>query len=151
MPGFFDKLKDSLDKGVTAASIRSKELLETQQVKSRIGALQDQRRSALEQLGGAVYEMMLSGNIDQEPLRARVEEIAGLEREIAEKEDELRQIHIRAEEALKGVSPAAPASAQPSEPAPTQAPPAAGKTCANCGAQISEAAKFCPSCGSKVE
>ena len=155
MPGFFDKVKESLDKGVTAASVRSKELLETQQVKSKIGALQDQRRSALEELGKSVFDMMVAGTLDQESLRAKVEAISDLDRQIAEKEEELRQIHLRAEEALAGISSS---TATPgSSPSPQSAARSAAeessatKTCASCGSQISGAAKFCPSCGSKVE
>jgi hypothetical protein len=155
MAGFFDRVRESLDKGVTAPSVRSKELLETQQVRSKIGALQDQRRSNLEELGKAVFEMMVAGNLDEIALRAKVEEIVAIDKEIAEKEDELTQIRLRAEEALKGDTTPSPAptaqtfveqTAQPE----TEAAPAT-KSCANCGAQISEAAKFCPSCGSKVE
>ncbi len=141
MAGFFDKVKESLDKGVTAASVRSKEMLETQQVKSKLGGFQDQKRSALEVLGKEVYDMMAVGGLDPEPLRARVEEITSLDQQIAEKEQELEQIRVRAEEALKGGGAAASAAA-----------PAAGtKFCPSCGGQVAGGAKFCPGCGSKVE
>lgn len=136
MPGFFDKVKESLDKGVTAASIRSKELLETQQVKSKLGALQDQRKAALEELGTTVYGMVGSGGLDEASLRERCEAIASLDAQIAEKEEALRQIHARAEEALgkPGVAAA----------------PAGGGFCSGCGTQLAEGAKFCPGCGQKV-
>lgn len=145
MAGFFDKVKESLDKGVTAASVKSKEMLETQQVKSKLGGFQDQKRAALETLGKEVYDMMVAGGLDPEPLRARVEEITSLDQQIAEKEQELEHIRMRAEEALKGGAGAAPA------PAPTAAPAAGTKFCPSCGGQVAGGAKFCPGCGSKVE
>lgn len=155
MPGFFDKVRESLDKGVTAASVRSKEMLETQQVKSKIGALQDQKRSGLEELGKTVFDMMVTDNLDENALRPMVEEIMALDKQIAEKEEDLKQIRLRAEEALRGETASSPASTAQSFAGQAPQPPAeaapATKSCTNCGSQISLAAKFCPSCGSKVD
>ena len=129
MGDFFEKVKQGMGKGVTTVSVRSKEVLETTQIKSQISELQKRRSAALEELGNIVYTLFLKNEPDDERVRNRCTAIAELDRQIREKEDELRVIHAKAEERL-------------------------GKAAAiarcGCGAEIQAGTKFCGKCGAKL-
>jgi len=126
---FFDKVKQGIGRGVTTVSVRSKEVLETTQIKSQISALQERRSDALEELGNIVYTLFVKNQSDDERVRSRCKAIADLDRQIREKEEELQVIHARAEEQL--------------------GKPAAIGRC-DCGAEFQPGAKFCGKCGAKL-
>jgi hypothetical protein len=130
MPGFFDKVKEGIDKGVSTASAKSKELIETQQVKAKIGELEDQKRAALEDLGSLVYRMVQNDSFEPDPIKSKAEAITALGAQIAEKEEDLRQIRVR------------------SEASPAGKP--VGLVVCECGTTLAEGAKFCPNCGKKT-
>lgn len=138
MPGFFDKMKAGVGEKVLEASIRSKEALETQQIKGKIGDLQGQKRAAMAEIGSVVYAMYGSGAFDQEALSRQCETIVAIDSQIKEKEAELEEVHRRAEESL--------AEQRRGE----QARPATPTACPNCGTPIEGAPKFCPNCGNKL-
>jgi NADH pyrophosphatase NudC (nudix superfamily) len=126
---FFEKVKQRIDKGVTTVSVRSKEALEATRVKSQMSELQKRRTEALEELGNIVYTQFAKNQPDDERVRKRCSAIAELDRQIREKEEELRAIHVKAEEQL--------------------GKPAAIGRC-DCGADIQAGTKFCGTCGAKV-
>jgi NADH pyrophosphatase NudC (nudix superfamily) len=130
MADFFDKVKQGIGKGITTVSVKSKEALETTKLKGQIVTLQERKKSALEELGNIVFTMFLKGSFDEERIKGKCEIIRGLDSQIKEKEDELRQVHLKAQEAL-GL-------------------PKAVAVC-NCGAEIYEGTKFCGKCGQKAE
>lgn len=130
MPGFFDKVKEGIDKGVATAGVKSKELIETQQVRSKIGELEGQKKAALEELGSLVYGMAQNDSFEPEPIKSRADAITAINGQIAEKEEELRQIRLRAEAALGGKP--------------------AGPVVCECGTTLAEGAKFCPNCGKRA-
>jgi ribosomal protein L40E len=130
MADFFEKVKQSVGKGLTTVSVKSKEMLETTKIKGKIGTLQEQKKSALEELGNIVYTMFLKGSLDEERIKGKCEAIRGLDNQIEEKEKELKEIYLKAQEAL--------------------GKPKAIAVC-DCGAEIYEGAKFCGKCGKKVE
>jgi hypothetical protein len=126
----FDKLKQEVGRGVTTVSVKSKEMLEATKVKSQVSETQEKKRAALEELGNIAYTMFLKGEFNEERLRARCAAIKGLDIQMGEKEDELREMHSRAEQAL-------------GKPKPTA-------VCA-CGAEIHGGAKFCGTCGREIK
>lgn len=130
MADFFDKVKQGVGKGITTVSVRSKEMVETTRIKGQIGTFQGQRKIAIEELGNIVYTMFLKGGFDEERIKGKCEAIAGVDRQIKEKEEELTQIHLKAQQEL-GM-------------------PKTVSVCA-CGAPIYEDTKFCGKCGKKVE
>jgi hypothetical protein len=134
---FFDKLKQGLNKGMTTASVRSKELLDANRVKSQISELEQQKQKALGELGASVCAMLDSGGIDDEALKTARAAIAQLEGQINEKQQEVARIHADAQQALAG----GPQASQGIGP---------GSTCV-CGATITAGAVFCGSCGRKTE
>jgi len=130
MADFFDKVKQGVGKGITTVSVRSKEMLETTRIKGQIGTFQEQKRVAIEELGNIVYTMFVKTGFDEERIKQKCEAIAGIDRQIKGKEEELTQIHLKAQQEL-GM-------------------PKTVALCA-CGAPIYEDTKFCGKCGKKVE
>ena len=130
MVDFFDKLKQGVGKGVTTVSVKSKEMIEVSRIKSQVADIQQQKREALEELGSIAHTMLLKGALDEDRLRAMSAAIAALDEQIKKKEDELTEIHSRAQEAL--------------------GKPKCNAIC-DCGAEIYEGTKFCGKCGKRVE
>lgn len=131
MADFLEKVRQSIDKGLTTASIRSKEMFEAAKLKREAAALQKRRRGLLEKLGDIVYTMFLNrSGFDEEKIKEMGEAIARLDSRIKEKEGELEQIHLKAQEALR-----------------------MSKTdvvLCDCGAKVNKNAKFCSKCGEEV-
>lgn len=130
MIDFIDKLKQCVGKGITTVSIKSKEIVDATKVKGQIATYEKQKKSALEELGNIVYTMFFKGAFDQERVNAKCTSITNLDTQIRQKEEELKQLHLKAQEAL-GL-------------------PKTASIC-ECGAEIHEGAKFCKKCGKKVE
>lgn len=138
MADFFDKLKQGLNKGVTTASVRSKEMLDANRLKSKIADCERQKKDALTELGTTVCTMLDSGHIDEEALKVAHLAIASFDAQIAEKQQELARVHTEAEQALADPPKASPAS----DPVPS--------TCV-CGATLPVGVKFCGSCGRRTD
>jgi NADH pyrophosphatase NudC (nudix superfamily) len=134
MSEFLDKLKRGIDKGVTTVTVKSKEALETTQLRSQVKTLQEEKQRGLEELGNIVYTLYVQGTLETEAGRVRVKcsALAALDQKIRDKEDEIRQVQLKAQEAL-GKTPASPLG-----------------VCA-CGAPIYEGMNFCGGCGKNVD
>ncbi len=130
MGDLFQKVKQGIGKGVTTASVKSREVMETTKIKSQINGLEEKKRAMLEELGSIVYTMSLKGNFDEERLKTKCSAVAALDDQIKHKEEELKEIHLKAQEAL-------------GKPKPV--------TVCACGEAIYEGTKFCGKCGVKVE
>lgn len=134
MADFFEKIKKGIDKSVTTVSVKSKEMLETTQLRSLIKTLQDEKRARLEELGNIVYTLFVQEKLDQEQqrIREKCEGVVGLDKRIREKEEEIIQVQQKAQEALGKSAAVAMASC-------------------SCGATLYEGTKFCGSCGKPVQ
>ncbi len=137
MADFFNTLKQGLGKGMTTVSIKSKEMLDANRVKSQIGDLEAQKKDALADLGVRICAMLDAGHIDETVLRSDRVAIAGFDQQITERQEELARIHAEAQQAL--------GMAQP------QTGTGVASHCTSCGAALSPGAKFCGSCGNKVQ
>lgn len=126
MAEFFDKIKEGIDK----VSIKAKETIEVTKIKGQISKIQDQKRKAFEELGAITYEMIIAENMELEKLKEKAEIIKELDRQIKQKEQELSEIQIKAQQEIEGFK-----SINKCE----------------CGAIISEGSKFCVKCGRKIE
>ncbi len=127
MVDLFDRVKQGLDKGVAVVSVKSKEMMEVVKIKNQLGVLRNQRESAFSLLGEIVYQMYLQNGFNEEKIRNKCEIIALLASQIHEKENNLRELHVRAEVAL-------------------------GKSfCATCESQLPPGAVYCSKCGEKIE
>jgi len=145
MPGFFDKMKSTISEKGMEATIRAREAVEAQQINSKIGDLENQKKKALLEIGEAVYAMYQSSAFDQEALGQKCEAISGIDGQIREKQAELEEVHRRAEAQIaEHKASVAAAGAASSGSATTGA-----TFCPNCGT-ATQGAKFCPSCGTKI-
>ncbi|MBN2220813.1 MAG: zinc ribbon domain-containing protein [Vallitaleaceae bacterium] len=173
MAAFFDKMKESLNKGTTIVSAKSQTLLETNRVKSEIANLEKQKNAAINEIGRKMYEMKKAGDIDLEQIEEIFVTIFDLEQQLASKEAEKDEILRKEEEKLsmlnQTVEPKQTESvvepmvvepidveAVPVEPTQTDTIPVEEVSAANtqvcsCGASIPAGAKFCIGCGKKVE
>jgi DNA-directed RNA polymerase subunit RPC12/RpoP len=129
-------LKRGIDKGVTTVTVKSKEALETTQLRSQVKTLQEEKQRGLEELGNIVYTLYVQGTLETEAGRVRVRvkcsALAALDQKIRDKQDEIRQVQLKAQEAL-GRTP----------------PPSLG-VCV-CGVPVYEGTKFCGGCGKNVD
>lgn len=133
MVEFLDRLRKGLDKGVATVTVKSKEILETTQLRSQVKTLQDERQREIEELGNIVYTLHVQGKLKEgfERLEEKCKRVANLDQKIRDKEEEIRQVHLKAQDALGAA-----------------ASPVLGE-CA-CGASIREGTKFCGGCGKPV-
>jgi len=104
---FLDKLKKGIDKGITTVSVRSKETFATSRLRRQIKVLAKEKRERLEELGNIVYTFFTRGELDagQERVKEKSEALMRLDEQIQEKEEEIRQIQLKAQEALGKISP----------------------------------------------
>ena len=162
MAAFFDKMKESLNKGSTIVSAKSQTLLETNRVKSEIANLEKQKNAAINEIGRKMYEMKKANDMDLNQIEPIFENIFDLEQQIVTKEAEKDEILRREEEKLSALNQTVepkqtetvvePIVVEPIdvEPIDVELASATEKVC-SCGASIPVAAKFCISCGKKVE
>jgi hypothetical protein len=102
MSGFFDKLKQGLDKGVSTVSVKSKELFDANKISSEISGFERQKKDALLALGTSVAKMIDDGHLDEAALKTARAAIATIEAQIAAKQQELVDVHAEAQRALQG-------------------------------------------------
>jgi NADH pyrophosphatase NudC (nudix superfamily) len=134
MPDFFETVKRGIERSVSTVSVKSKEMLETTQLRSQVKTLEEEKQRALEELGSVVYTLYGQGKLEAEAERVKTKcaSLAALDQKIRKKEDEVRQVQQRAQGALGRSSSAAVGMC-------------------SCGASILAGAKFCRGCGRKVE
>jgi rubrerythrin len=144
MASFFDRMKSGITEKAAEASIRSREALETQQVRAKIGELEGQKRKIFSEIGEAAYTMYSTSSFDQEALAQRCEPITAIEAQIREKERELEEVRRRAEAAIAEQRGASASTAPASAPTP-----GGSGLCSNCGASLG-GARFCPECGTRA-
>ena len=165
MADLFNKLKQGLDKGVTAASAKSKEVIESTRLKSQIRDLQGRKREVLEELGSLVYAMSLQGGFDEARMREKAAAVAAVDGQIKQKEAEVEGVHLKAQEAMGKPRMSGVCACGAELPVgakfcgkcghQTEAPPApsldaAAGACPGCGATINPGVKFCPRCGRQI-
>jgi hypothetical protein len=101
MENFMNRLKKEIDRGVTIVGAKSKELLETTKIKSRISDLNTQKQQSLEEIGKLTYQMFSNPNYDGgTAIQDKCRFVAGLEEEIQLKEDELEKIRQATDESI---------------------------------------------------
>ncbi len=127
MPELFDKVKQSVEKGISAVSLKSREAVDSLKVKMQIETLTGEIQDATTALGEAVYQMSIQQNLDQEIIQQKCAAISLLKQQLQEKEAELEEIRVTTGTAL-------------------------GKLyCSQCKAELPENAQYCAQCGKKVE
>ncbi len=171
MPGFLETLRYEIDRGVVQLGTRSRQLVETAQIRSQIGLLQSRRGQGTQELGQVVYEIFRQGSFDQSGVRPYITALEQIDAHIATLEEQLRRSQDAAQmamrtarapafayctcgETLRETSKFCPrcgqdvrAIVQQAAARTSSAPQVAEKTCPSCGATAGPAARFCPVCG----
>lgn len=130
MEEFFEKMKQSIGRGMVTVGAKSKAMIETTKIKGQIGTIQEKKRDSLEELGNIVYAMFRKGSLNEKEIMEKCREIADLDKQIEKKEQELKKIYIETQEIL----------GQPKR---------VGRC--ECGAEVYDEAKFCGACGRKIQ
>ena len=100
MPGFFDKVKESLEKGVNTVSTKSKELIDTTKLKGELGALEREKNEAITALGQMVHTTLQTGEFNIDKAKEMSDAIAKIEEKIKTKEAEIEAVHAKARDEL---------------------------------------------------
>jgi hypothetical protein len=134
MADFLDRIKGGIDRGVTALSVRSRQMVEVSRLLSQRRAVEGEMKKALEELGHLVYRLHVDGRLEAEAgrIRGRCEALARREQHIGAIDEQIRAAQARAQEAL------------------SPRPVTTTGSCA-CGVALQEAARFCGQCGRPVE
>ena len=94
--GFFDKLKEGIEQGVSTVGAKSKEMIDSTKVKMDIDTLKKQKRTAFEEIGSMIYTMLNAGTLDEAQIKAKCDAVTGIDNQINTKEEELKQIQQKA-------------------------------------------------------
>lgn len=140
----FQKFKSSLNRGVTAISLKTSSSLEKAKIKTHIESIKSEIDRLIVSSGEAAYTIWESGETDFSALNEAFEAIKQKKEEITQLEKEYDSIDERDSQIL-GVTPA-----EEAPPAPA-APQVEGIVCSNCGASYTAAVKFCRKCGNKLQ
>ncbi len=137
----FDSLKDTLNKGVAAVSVKSETLVESSRVKSAISSAQKRLEAEKAALGVKLYQSWKAGTASMELFADDFARMQGIEDEITGLNGRLAQIKAEEDKILGAAQrPAAPVST-----------PAAGTVfCTNCGKALPAGSRFCDECGTPV-
>ncbi|MCL4513412.1 MAG: zinc ribbon domain-containing protein [Candidatus Eremiobacteraeota bacterium] len=135
MDNFLDRVKGVVDKGVTAASVRSKEFMETSRLRTKLETLSAEKDTAIVELGSIVFTLYKQEKLEKQSERVldKCKNILEIEKKIHETEQEIERVRKEAEEIL-GRSREGSSS---------------GQTC-ECGSPIKTGVKFCGSCGKNL-
>jgi ribosomal protein L40E len=137
MADLFGKIKKGIDKGISVASQKSGELVETGKLQSQIISLKNDKKASINELGKLTYEMLKSDSFELEVLEEKYKEILEIEMEIDKKEEAKKNVDAK-EAGEEGQ--AVEVEAEAVEMAP----------CPNCGAENPLDAMFCGKCGTKL-
>ena len=96
----FKSLKDTIDKGVAAVSVKSESIVESSRVRTAISTAQKQIDAEINALGVTFYNSWQAGNIDQEALDAACQKIQGIQNELASLQAKLEQIKLEESQIL---------------------------------------------------
>ena len=155
-----EKLRGTIDKGITAVSAKSESLVETNKTKGIMSNAQKAMDAEMGALGRRFYNDWKTGSVDMAAYVPDIERIMQIERDIENCRYRLEEIK-REEEARimnsgmqygsyqpgMGVQPMPPMGAQPM--APMGAQPGMC-ICPNCGRQLPMGSRFCDGCGAQL-
>lgn len=129
MDSFINKVKSGLEKGVNTVSTKSKGMMEITKLNNQINSLKKQKDEAVAKMGHVVYGMFCEENLDVKKINEECLKIKDFDRQVASIREQIKNIEAEMQSAEIKFS---------------------GRTC-KCGQSLSDDAKFCSSCGSKVE
>jgi RNA polymerase subunit RPABC4/transcription elongation factor Spt4 len=162
MADIFEKIKDSIDRGVKTVSSRGKELIETSKLKGEIKDIQDIIDRKFHALGKSVFEMLNRGSLNEEELMVDCHEIRSLFKKIVELEEALKKVELEALRMRYGENVIKCPRCEAINKFDAKFCMACGsslalevkaesRSCPGCGALVKAEARFCPRCGTRIE
>jgi Fe2+ transport system protein B len=102
MADFFNKLKQTLDKGAKVVATKSSSAIDTTKLRAEIASLSKKKQELLLQVGRLVYENR-QGSFDMELVALQMTDIEALDTEIAEKENQIEIIKEETDAKLSAI------------------------------------------------
>lgn len=138
MAGFFDKVVEGLNKGVSTVSEGSKLLMEKANLNTQIKDVERDKNRLLQNMGTLVYNLHASGEIKIEQCVGMCSEVTAMDQKIIALQQQLQALEVPKTQPMQYAQ-----TIVPSEPV------ANGATC-ECGFVNNEGAKFCAKCGKQM-
>lgn len=138
MAGFFDKVVEGLNKGVSTVSEGSKLLMEKANLNTQIKDVERDKNRLLQNMGTLVYNLHASGEIKIEQCVGMCSEVTAMDQKIIALQQQLQALEVPKTQPMQYAQ-----TVVPSEPV------ANGVTC-ECGFANNEGAKFCAKCGKQI-
>lgn len=135
MADAFEKLKSSINRGITTISVKTSSSLEKTKLKTHMDSLKNEIQSLYYEVGQATYNKWLSTDSNCSAVDQLCSQIQQKQQQITELTEELSAIDDRDNQIL-GTK--------------TEKAPVANIVCPNCGAGYESPVKFCRSCGFKL-
>lgn len=136
MADAFDKLRSSINRGITTISVKTSSSLEKTKHKTHIESLKNDIRKLYSEVGEMAYNKWVNSDPDCASLERLFEEIQSKQKSIADLSEELNSIDERDNQILGNK---------------TEKAPTAKVICPSCGAGYENPVKFCRSCGFKMQ
>lgn len=137
MADAFDKLRSSLNRGITTISVKTSSSLEKTKIRTHIESLNNEIQKLYYEIGQTAYNKWCNEDPDNTALAQLFEDVKAKQQTIAELTESLNSIDERDNEIL-GTKAEKPAAAP-------------GTTCTSCGAVYETPVKFCRNCGNKLQ
>jgi hypothetical protein len=141
----FQKIKSSINRGVTTISIKTSSSLKKVKIRTHIDTISTKIQRLIYGAGEVAYEVWESGSSDFSVLDEKFSAIKQMKSEIARLEIEYESIDKRDNKVL----------GTPSADVTTASDPVVAQvedlTCSNCGLNYTTPAKFCKKCGNKLQ
>lgn len=140
----FQKFKSSLNRGVTAISVKTSSSLEKAKIKTHIDSLEAEIQRLMTGIGEMAYTKWESKDADFSVLEESFMAIQQKKAEIQSLNEELVQIDERDKQILGNAAAEAAGSV-------TDVQSESGIVCPGCGTLYETATKFCRKCGYKLQ
>ncbi len=137
MAGFFDKVVEGLNRGVSTVSEGSKLIVEKANLNTQIKDTEREKNRLLQNMGTLVYNLQTSGEISIEQCVGMCSEVTAKDRKIIELQEQLHALETAKVQTVQYTTQTV---------APTEVN---GVTC-ECGFVNKEGAKFCAKCGKQI-
>ncbi|MCM1040792.1 MAG: zinc ribbon domain-containing protein [Ruminococcus sp.] len=138
------KLKNSMNRGITTISVKTSSSLEKSKINMHIDTLEKEIQSLFFAIGSDAYNLWESGAFDSEMLTENFNSVKQKKAEIAQLNAELEAIDKRDNQIL------GTAAQNTAAPAPA-ALSSAAIFCPQCGAAYETPVKFCRKCGCNLQ
>lgn len=135
-----EKLKSSINRGVTAINVKTSSTLEKAKLKTQMDTINNEVQRMMTAVGEAVYLMWQKEDRDLSKLDEHLEVVKQKKAEAAALADQIAAIDARNDQIL--------GTGNTDVSITLDAP--VNQTCSACGSVCAEGAKFCRTCGNKL-